>query len=590
MRNKRSKSEDSKKGNIKSLKAIFAYIKPYKYHFMAMCVALIFTSVSVLALGKGVSYLVDEGFRKNDPDLLDNALITLFAVTILLAFATYARYFLITYIGEKVVADIRRDVFNRILLLSPTYFENMRTGDILSRLTTDITILQMVVGSSLSVALRNSLLLTGGLVLLVLTSPKLTIYVILLVPIVIIPIMTLGKKVRILSRKSQEKIGNLSTYIEESVSGLRTIQSYVREDIEKGLFNNKLDDVLEASYNRIKLRALLTALVIMIVFSAIGFVLWSGGHDVISGEMTPGKLSSFIFYSIVVAGATGAISEVIGDLQRAAGATERLLEIMAEEPEIKNPIKPKKIEKLQSYDISFNIKSFSYSSSSSNILSDFKIDIKEGETIALVGVSGAGKTTIINLLLRFYDSYNGTITIGGEDIRNFDINDLRSIFGLVPQSPTIFSSTIRENISYGNIDSSDEEIMNAANLAMAHDFISALSDGLDSHLGEKGVRLSGGQQQRISIARAILKNPSILLLDEATSALDAENEQLVHKALENLMKDRTTIVIAHRLSTIKKADRIIVIDDGRVHAIGTHEELMKENGLYSKLANMQFME
>ena len=584
-------SSDTQKGDVKSLRLIFQYIKPYKYYFIGVCIALTFTSFAVLGIGKGVRYLVDEGFRNNNPALLDASLIALCFIVILLSIATYARYFLISYLGEKVVSDIRRDVFNHLMLLSPRYYEQHRSGDIISHLTTDTTILQMVIGSSLSIAMRNSLLLVGGLLLLVTTSPKLTIYVIMIVPIVIIPIIVLGRKLRRLSRHTQTEISRMSNYLQESILGIKTIQSYCRETEESSIFSHYVTNILKAALQKIKVRAFLTALVILIVFGAIAFVLWSGGHDVLNESITPGALTSFIFYSIVVAGATGALSEVFGDLQRAAGATERLFTILQEVPEITNTPSPSATQNLRHHMIHFKDVSFSYPSRpNDDVLRHFDLEIKEGETIALVGPSGAGKTTLINLLLRFYTQYRGDITIGGINIKSLHIKKLRQLFGLVPQVPVIFSSNIKYNIAYGNPTASDEDIMHAAELAMAGAFIKQLPDNIYTDIGEKGVTLSGGQKQRIAIARAILNNPSILLLDEATSALDAENELLIQQALDNVMKDRTTIVIAHRLATIQNADRIIVIDNGMIHETGTHDSLMKQNGLYTRLARMQHIE
>ncbi|MEM7617364.1 MAG: ABC transporter transmembrane domain-containing protein, partial [Pseudomonadota bacterium] len=487
--------------------------------------------------------------------------------------------------------------------------EKTRTGDIISRLTNDIAVLQIVIGSSLSVALRNIVLLIGGIILLIATSPVLTFFVLLILPIVLVPIIILGKKVRLLSNKTQEKISLLSNYIEESVVYMKTVQAYVRENIENIIFQDVSKNVLSASLAKIKVRALLTALVIMIVFSAVGFILWFGGHKVIDGEISPGQLASFMFYSILVAAATGAISEVIGDIQRAAGATERLLSILnveAEIPLVKQQLKQntnissqnnpeeknslKSIKSIENFTIEFDIEKFSYPSRPEHdILKNLQLTIEHGSKVALVGVSGSGKTTILNLLLRFYNFYEGNIKIGDNNIKNFDVRELRNLFAIVHQEPVIFSGTIRDNINYGNINATDTEIIEAAKLAMAFNFIEKLPQGLDSYVGEKGIRLSGGQKQRITIARAILKNPAILLLDEATSALDSENEALVQQALDNLMQDRTTIIIAHRLATINKADKIIVIDQGTVHSSGNHVELMEKKDLYYKLANMQFL-
>ena len=578
------------KGKLKSLSRLALYLKPYKLSLFGVLIALIFTSSAVLSIGKGIGYLVDEGFGQNNPELLDDALLLLLGITSLLACATFARFYLITYVGERVVADIRRDVYRHVMHLSPSFFEITKTGEILSRLTADTALLQMVVGSSLSIALRNILLFCGGISLLIITSPKLTAYVLFIVPMVIVPIVLFGRKVRRFSRASQEKVADMAAHAEESISGIRTIQAYARETKECDQFNIYVHSAFTTAMKRVTMRSFLTAIVIFLVFGSIGVVLWIGGHDVLSGSMKAGDLSSFIFYAIVVAGAVGALSEVAGALQRAAGATERLFELLDTASDIVESTEPKSLSPAQAQGhVSFKDVTFHYPSKKDcPAISQLSLDIHPGEHIALVGPSGAGKSTIFQLLLRFYNIQEGQITIDDIDITDVKLQELRELFGFVSQESLIFSTSALENIRYGRPDATDAEVEEAAKAARAYDFIDNLPDKFDTFLGEKGVRLSGGQRQRIAIARAILKNPKILLLDEATSALDTENEQQVQEALSSLMQGRTTIVIAHRLSTVRDADKIVVVNQGNIEAIGKHDFLIAQQGLYAKLAKIQF--
>ena len=552
-------------------------------------VALVIASGTVLALGSGLRMLVDRGFADGNADLLDQALFVLFAVTLLMAGASYARFFLVSWIGERVVADIRSAVYAHIIRLDPGFFEVTRTGEVLSRLTTDTTLLQVVIGSSVSIALRNILMFVGGLTMLAVTSPKLTALVLLVVPLVVVPIIGYGRRVRRLSREAQDRIADVSAFSEESLNALRTVQAYTHEKIESDKFDGFVEGAFKTAISRISARALLTAVVIVMVFGAVGTILWIGGHDVLDGTISAGDLSAFVFYAIVVAGSVGAISEVIGDLQRAAGAAERLMGLLETKPAIAAPANPVLMPEKHLGHVSFEDVTFHYPARPDrSALTGFSLQVKPGETVALVGPSGAGKTTVFQLLLRFYDPASGVIKVDDVDIRTADPVSVRERIGLVAQDPVIFAANAWENIRYGRPGASDEDVRAAADAAHATEFLDRLPDGFDSFLGEKGVRLSGGQRQRIAIARAILRNPSVLLLDEATSALDAESEQVVQKALETIMKTRTTLVIAHRLATVLHADRIAVIDDGKLIAIGTHQELMESNPLYSRLAKLQF--
>ena len=576
------------KGKLTSLKYLTGYIRHYKRQVIGATMALVVTSSGVLGMGIALRYLIDEGIAKGDAKMLGFGYIILLCVVVVFAIATYLRYSLVSWIGEKVVADIRRDVFAKVLSMHTAYFESTRTGDLLSRITTDTTLLQTVVGSSVSVFLRNTLMFIGGMVMLLATSTRLSEWVLLMLPVVILPIIVLGKRVRKLSRATQNKVADISAHAEESISAIRTIHAMAMEEAEQQRFNIHVDETLRTALSRIRMRALLTAIVICLIFGAIVTVLYIGGQDVVAGRITPGDLSAFIFYAVVVAGALGGVSEVIGELQRAAGATERLMELMDLAPAIIPPAEPYYFTKQPQGRLSFEHITFHYSSRpESASLSNVSFRIEPGETVAIVGPSGAGKTTLFQLLLRFYDPQFGIIRIDGHDVRTLDPRDWRKHIGMVPQDPVIFSTTAWENIRIGKPGATNDEVLRAAQDASALTFLEDLPDGLNTYLGEKGVRLSGGQRQRLAIARAIVRDPAVLLLDEATSALDAENEIAIQTALERVMKNRTTLVIAHRLATVINADRIIVLDEGKVQAIGTHAQLQKENPLYARLAELQ---
>jgi ATP-binding cassette subfamily B protein len=581
--------ERGKASDLKAFAALLRYVRPYWRAALGAAVALVVAAGTVLALGQGLRALVDKGFSAGDAGLLDTALLVLLAVILLLAAATYSRFYLVSWIGERVVADLRRAVFDHVVKLSPGFFEVTRTGEVLSRLTTDTTLLQMVIGSSASVALRNFLLFCGASVMLAVTSPKLTGLVFLFVPVVVAPIVIFGRRVRRLSREAQDRVADLSAYGDEALHGIRTMQAYTHEDEDRRRFGGVTENAFDVAVRRIGARALLTTIVIMLVFGAVGTILWIGGHDVIAGRITAGDLSAFVFYAIIVAGSVGAISEVVGDLQRAAGAAERLLELLDTAPLIAAPADPVALPEPPRGAVRFEGVTFNYPSRPGiAALDGFDLAVEPGETVALVGPSGAGKTTVVQLLLRFYDPDTGTVRLDGVDLREADPLAVRARFALVAQEPVIFADNAWENIRYGRPGASDEEVRAAAAAAAATEFLDRLPDGFDSHLGERGVKLSGGQRQRIAIARAILRDPAVLLLDEATSALDAESERLVQAALERLMRGRTTIVIAHRLATVLKADRIAVMDHGRIVDTGTHDSLSRAGGLYARLARLQF--
>jgi len=565
------------------------FLRPYRRRLVGASVALVVSSLTVLLLGQGLRHIVDQGLQQRDAVLLNKAVVGFIIVSAVLAVASAARFYLVSWIGERVVADLRAAVFGRVISLSPAYFETTKTGEVLSRLTTDTELLQTVIGSSLSMALRNVLTMAGALVMLAVTSLKLTLLVLIVVPAVVAPIVLFGRRVRKLSRKSQDRVADVSAFAEEAINAIRTTQAYTHEPIDRMNFATIVNETFNAARFRIRTRALLTAIVIMLTFGAVAVVLWVGGYDVIAGRMTGGELSAFVFYAILTAVSVGTLSEVIGDVQRAAGAAERLLELLATAPDIEAPPQPKSIPFPASGRVEFDSVTFHYPARPDKpSLHGFSLSVAPGESVALVGPSGAGKSTVFQLLLRFYDPERGAIRFDGVDLRDADPSDIRRQIGLVAQDPVIFAASAWDNIRYGRPDASDEEVRDAARAANALEFLDALPEGFSTFLGEKGVRLSGGQRQRLAIARAILRNPPLLLLDEATSALDAESERAVQTALEKLSEDRTTLVIAHRLATVKKADRIVVIEDGRIVAEGKHDELIKEGGLYARLAALQF--
>ncbi len=580
---------DPPRRDVRRLRKLGPFLRPYRWQIAGALLALTVAGLTVLALGQGLRRLIDDGLTQGDPALLNGALVALLAVSLALAAATYSRFYLVSWIGERVAADLRRAVYSHVLSLSPGFFEVTRTGELMSRLTTDTTLLQTIVGSSASMALRNVLLLVGGTVMLAVTSAKLTGLIILIVPIVVVPIIVIGRRVRRLSRLSQDGLADVSAYVDESIAHIRTVQAFGHEEVDRIRFADQVERAFHVAVRRIRVRAFLTALVVILVFGGVAVVLWMGGRDMLAGDMSPGQLSAFLFYAVVVAGSVGALSEVVGDLQRAAGATERLIELLATESDIPTAKRPTVLPTQVAGTVAFQDVSFRYPARQERAaLNSFTLTVDAGERVALVGASGAGKSTVFQLLLRFYDPEAGVIRLDGIDIRDLAPTDLRSQIALVSQDPVIFSTSAAENIRYGRPDATDAEVRSAAETAVISDFLEGLPDGFNTFLGQKGVRLSGGQRQRVAIARAVLRNPRILLLDEATSALDSESERAVQSALERLMAGRTTIAIAHRLATVREADRIVVLDGGKIVAQGRHDALMAQGGLYARLATMQF--
>ncbi|OED69995.1 ABC transporter ATP-binding protein/permease [Vibrio cyclitrophicus] len=576
----------------KSLSILFElskFIQPYKGRVIAALIALIFTASLTLSVGHGIRLLIDQGFSQQSLSDLGSAIQFIMVVVVLISIGTFFRFYLVSSVGERVSADIRLSVFNHVVTLHPSYFETNGSGDIMSRITTDTTLLQSIIGSSFSMAMRSALMCIGAIIMLFATNIKLTLIVLASVPFILIPILVYGRRVRALSRQSQDSMSDVGSYAGEAIEHIKTVQSYSREEQEKASFAVEVEKTYEIGRQRVKQRAILISGVIVIVFSAIAGMLWVGGSDVINGTMSAGDLAAFVFYAIMVASSLGTISEVMGELQRAAGATERLIEILQVESHIVAPVEnPTSLDNVTP-EVAFNDVTFCYPSRPDQpATSKLTLTAHEGKVLALVGPSGAGKTTLFELLQRFYDPQVGKVTLGGVELNQFDPNELRKQMALVPQQPALFSNDVFHNIRYGNPEATDAQVIEAAKKAHAHEFIQNLPEGYHSFLGERGVRLSGGQRQRIAIARAILKDPNILLLDEATSALDSESEHHVQQALEELMRGRTTIIIAHRLSTIKHADQIAVLDKGQLVDIGDHQSLINSCELYQRLVELQF--
>jgi ATP-binding cassette, subfamily B, bacterial len=575
---------------LASLRLILPQLRPYWPRALGAAAALLLAAGLTLLLGQGLMRLIDEGFAAGTAGL-DSAAGFMGAIVAALALATAARYYLVSWLGERIAADLRRRVFDHVLTLSPRFFETARTGDILSRMTADVGLLQSLIGSAISMGLRNAVTGLGAVVMLLATSLKLAGLMLVVVPLVVAPMILFGRRERRLSRAAQERIADLAATAEETLNGLRTVQAFTHEPLDRARFAAQVEESVAAALRRIATRAGLILMVILLGFGAITFALWTGGHDVVAGRMTGGQLSAFVFYAVLLASSVATFSELWGEIQRAAAAADRLLELLGAEPDIAVPASPAPLPDPPQGRLAFERVRFAYPTRpGQSALHDISFAVAPGETVAIVGPSGAGKTTLFQLLLRFYDPQSGRVTVDGVDIAQADPAALRRRIGLVAQEPLIFGATAAENIRYGRPEATDAELREAAEAADAHGFIAALPQGYATPLGQKGVTLSGGQRQRIAIARAILRDPPILLLDEATSALDAESERAVQRALERLAEGRTTLVVAHRLATVRRADRILVLEAGRIVAEGTHDALVREGGLYARLAALQFAE
>ncbi|WP_028025164.1 ABC transporter transmembrane domain-containing protein [Enterovibrio calviensis] len=569
---------------------IASFLAPYRSRVIGAVIFLMLGSLSWLALGQGVKLIVDDGFLTGNASRLDQMMLVILAITFVSGIATFFRFYLMSWLGERVSADIRIKVYQQLLHLSPTFYAKERTGEVISRFTADTTLLQTVVGSSLSMALRSAVSVTGGLIMMAVTSLTLTGLVLLAVPVVLVPIGVLGRKVRQLARVSQDKVADLGSHVDETLHEIRTVQSYGHEEADSVHFSSRVEAVMDAARLRIRYRASLMASVVLLSIVAIILVTWVGALNVLDGSLTAGQLSAFMFYALLVAGGVATISEVIGDIQRAAGATERLIELSRMQSDIKDPESPVDFPAHSKGNVTFSDVSFTYPGDDNlPVFSSLSFDVKAGERVALVGPSGAGKSSVFTLLQRFFDIQQGQTLLDGVPIKDMSLKTLRDQFALVPQESVIFATNVLENVRYGAPEASEEKVIEACKAARAHEFIEALPHGYQTELGERGVRLSGGQKQRISIARAILADRPILLLDEATSALDAVSEHQVKQALDTLMDGKTSLVIAHRLATVVNADRILVLDDGQLVASGSHQELMETNALYREFASLQLV-